>query len=444
VKVDEVGELEESDRTLYVLLGPPPQPITSVEVQEEPRTTRRTKLLQKIYGAEVATLSAISSAAITEEWIDAHDGENPPTEYGAREPMKRAGQALGVTPTQLPQQPKVTPTPAAGPTAPPPSATSVDPPFRWEDIDHRLVILKLTDLDEEMRSQIKADESRIQLENPGNLNRNTRHSLVLKMKEERTDEWAWKVYEVYCDVWQIQGHPKSAAFVRAVYAHGIVPFLRGRTEAIASELSGVANRTGFPSSLYLPKLNAFRLRMRGLEERWRRRLEIEAKECEHAERTNLKTISTSSPENQDHSSVAPQPGKQDTLAGGAPSQARFLPVRSSVPLSEFEATVGKLMVQARSECPTKHLPQAEILTIAALLDDKNLPVRDNLEREASRSMAEYNKQHSAVAIKSWKTALSHPKFRHAVRKRFSRAEEKYRKATPSILAPSAGTPRTTI
>jgi len=86
VKVDEVGQLDESDRTLYVLLGPPPQPITSVEVQEEPQTTRQTKLLQKIYGA-----------------VDAHEGENPPTEYGAREPMKRAGQALGVTPTPLPQ-----------------------------------------------------------------------------------------------------------------------------------------------------------------------------------------------------------------------------------------------------------------------------------------------------------------------------------------------------
>lgn len=131
-------------------------------------------------------------------------------------------------------------------------------------------------------------------------------------------------------------------------------------------------------------------------------------------------------------------------SGSARSQGGLAPIYSSVPLSTFDATVGKLMVQARKGCPTKYLPQTEILTIAALLDDKNIPVRDNLEREASRSMAEYNKQYSAVAIKSWETALSHPKFRHAVRKRFSRAEEKYRKATPSLLAPSAGTPRTTI
>jgi hypothetical protein len=56
-------------------------------------------------------------------------------------------------------------------------------------------------------------------------------------------------------------------------------------------------------------------------------------------------------------------------------------------------------------------------------------------------MSEYNKQHSAVAIKSWKTALRHPKFRRAVRKRFSRAEEKCRKANPSILATRFQRPR---
>jgi len=185
--------------------------------------------------------------------------------------------------------------------------------------------------------------------------------------------------------------------------------------------------------------------MRQLQGRWRRRLEIEAKEREYAERTkNLDAISTSPHENQYHSSIAPQPGNQDTSASRAQSQARSLPIHSSAPLSEFESTVGKLMVQARRGCATKYLPQTEISKIAALLDDKNILVRHNLERQASRRMAEYNKQYTTAAIKTWKAALNHPKFRGAVRKRFSRAEENYRKATPSALAPSARTPRTTI
>jgi hypothetical protein len=119
---------------------------------------------------------------------------------------------------------------------------------------------------------------------------------------------------------------------------------------------------------------------------------------------------------------------QNTSRSGADPQVGLVSIRSSAPLSTFEATVGQLMAQARKECPTKHLPQTEILKIAALLDNKNIPVRDNLERGAAHTMAEYNQEHPKRAVKTWQAALSLPQFRRAVRKRFSRAEEKYKKA----------------
>jgi hypothetical protein len=128
---------------------------------------------------------------------------------------------------------------------------------------------------------------------------------------------------------------------------------------------------------------------------------------------------------------------------GPEPKPSLLPIHSA-PLSTFEAVVGKLMVQARRACPTKYLPATEIIKIAALLDDEKLPVRSNLEREAARIMGEYNQRHPKAAIKSWRTALSHPQFRHAVRKRFSRAEEKYKKAIRPAFVVSAGTPRTVI
>jgi hypothetical protein len=137
------------------------------------------------------------------------------------------------------------------------------------------------------------------------------------------------------------------------------------------------------------------------------------------------------------------PAQQDTSANRGMSQVQSLPTYL-VLLSTFEVRVGKLMVQARRACPTKYLPQAEIAKIAALLDDEKFPVRSNLEREAARTMAEHNQRHPTAAIKSWRTALSHPLFRRAVRKRFSRAEEKYKKATPSVAVVSAGSPRTAI
>jgi hypothetical protein len=192
--------------------------------------------------------------------------------------------------------------------------------FNWQDIDHRLVILKLTDLAEEMRSQIKVDERRIRLENRGNLNRNTVPSLVLKMKRDRADEWAGRVYEIYCNVWQTQGYVKSAGFVRAVCARGIVPTLRARAEAIASEFAGVAIRTSFPVELHNAHLQSLRLNMLRLEGRWRRRLEIEAKECEHAERR-----ATLAHQNIQGRNVA----RKETPIGGAPEGSRQIPARGN-------------------------------------------------------------------------------------------------------------------
>jgi len=55
-----------------------------------------------------------------------------------------------------------------------------------------------------------------------------------------------------------------------------------------------------------------------------------------------------------------QPANQDTSASRDWSQVGLLPIYSA-PLSTFEVTVGKLMVQARRGCPTKYLPQTEIL-----------------------------------------------------------------------------------
>ncbi len=157
------------------------------------------------------------------------------------------------------------------------------PPFRWEDIGHRLVVLKLTELAEEIRTQTKADESRIRFENRLNLNSNTVPSLILKIKVERADEYARREYEIYCSVWQTQGHVKSAAFVRAVCAH-IVQMLGVRANSIASEFSRLAISANLPDSLTTAHLNSLDLRMRQLQGRWQRRLEIEAKECEHGER----------------------------------------------------------------------------------------------------------------------------------------------------------------
>lgn len=172
-------------------------------------------------------------------------------------------------------------------------------PFRWEDIDHRLVTLKLLELAEQMRGLIKEAEARIQLDNRGNSNGSTVLSSILKMKLERTEEWARRKYEIYCQVWQTQGYIKSAAFIRAVAARAVLDTFRSRTAQVAAEFSKSARRTNVPFPVRDAMLNHFRLDMQRMEDRWRRRIEIEAKECEHIDRIAKSRLATRAKETGD-------------------------------------------------------------------------------------------------------------------------------------------------
>ena len=310
---------------------------------------------------------------------------------------------------------------------------SAVPQFRWEDIDHTLVALKRTALAEEIHEKTKKNERRIYFENRNNFNDCAIPTLILEMKEQSTDECVQKTYQIYCDVWRTQGGTKSGIFVRAVYNRALIQVISARTGSIAHDFERFVTRTNFSRRLARAYLESFRQRMDRLKDRWGRQLEAEARECELVERrASLDRF---------HPSVVSIPTQHLSSPTTTNQQSSTKP---PVPLSEFEAMVGKLMVEARSACQTKYLRQAEIMKIGALLDDKNVPVRSNLEREAGRSMAEYNKQHPGAAIKSWRTALGRPKFRSAVRKRFSRAEEKYKRSIQLVVGKSAGTSRTTI
>ena len=191
--------------------------------------------------------------------------------------------------------------------------------FRWESIDHSLIRLKLTDLAIEMNAQTQSEESRIQFENRLNLNDNAVPSLVLEMKERQADEWARRTYEIYCDVWKVQGNVKTAAFVRVVRAHAVMVVLQARASSIASQFSMWAGRTSFNVTLAKAHLDALGLRMRRLQDHWCRRLEAEAKELEHAERRNRLTAASSQPS-------GPMPSTESPIF---PQRADVLPAQNS-------------------------------------------------------------------------------------------------------------------
>lgn len=158
-----------------------------------------------------------------------------------------------------------------------------DDESHWGLIDHALVGLKLTNLAEEMHQSIRAEIGQIQFANLGNSNSQAVPSLTLAMQLRRTDEWIEKTYGAYCEVWEKQGHQKSADFIRAVCAHAIPVIISARTNSVIAGLSGQQARTNSPIEPHNARINSFRQSMSRLAARWARKLEIEAKECEHSE-----------------------------------------------------------------------------------------------------------------------------------------------------------------
>lgn len=280
-------------------------------------------------------------------------------------------------------------------------------PFRWEDIDHSLARLRLLDLSIEMNRLISGDERRIRFEQRGNLNTNSLPSLTLQMQQDRADQWAQKAYDIYCDVWQKQGNAKSAAFLRAVFAHGIHTTLRARAEAIASWFTSRAVRTAFPIALTQAHLRTLDLNMRRLEDRWRRRIEIEAKECEHADRiarsrlailANGQTYQKENPSrpvvelNQQPATGIGQ--SVQALALGNRTRPGPRPKRSE----SFIVCAGTLWRRAMSNGGTR-VSTTQLAQIALDLDAaKHLPPGDYLEDRCAREVRAFNSRNSRTKI----------------------------------------------
>jgi len=290
------------------------------------------------------------------------------------------------------------------------------PPFRWEDIDHSLVSLRLTNLAEEMRNQIEADEGRIRFENRGNLNGNTVPSAVLKVQQDRADEWALRTYEIYCNTWQTQGYVKSAAFVRAVFGRGIVPVLRARTQAIASEFAGFATRTSFPVEIGNAHLQSLRLNMQRLEDRWRRRVEIEAKECEHAEQrlgqtqqtvesADIATTKTPAGVLAEANRLLPAGEHRQPVHVSTSAPKRRKPGRSPKLPEAFVVCAGTLWRGAISDSHTK-VSSDQLRQIASALDAAgHLPPAVYLEGNCAQELKAFNSRNSKSKIGPVKTWL---------------------------------------
>ncbi len=151
--------------------------------------------------------------------------------------------------------------------------------FRWHDLDQTLVAPKLSKLSAEMQEAFFKDEAEISFEGRKRGNGAYFLSAFLDKQIERTNEWARRKYEIYCECWYEQGHCISPEFVRAVCTHGILGIFQVRKGTIADHFARQTQRTG--ERLNQHCLDAFARRIDVLANTWLRDLEAQAKALEH-------------------------------------------------------------------------------------------------------------------------------------------------------------------
>lgn len=157
----------------------------------------------------------------------------------------------------------------------------------WNQIDHRLVSLKLQPLAHQRERETDKKRAEIHHSNPGTT---AKAYKLFELEIEQMRKWPEAVYPVYKEVWQKQGKKMTSHFVRAVFHKAIVPVIETRKGCSRELLTNHATRTGMSRSLLGPQVQELEREAARLIAEWRRRTEIEALEIEH-EQKNLRNTS---------------------------------------------------------------------------------------------------------------------------------------------------------
>jgi hypothetical protein len=151
--------------------------------------------------------------------------------------------------------------------------------FRWDDIDQTIVGPKLSKLAAEMHEKFVKDEAQISFEGRKRGNSGYFLPTFLDKQVERTDEWARKECEIFCECWYEQGRSISPEFIRAIYPQALLTIFHVRKGAIDNHFARRAQMTG--EHFNQLSLDNFARRIDVLANTWLRDLEAEAKALEH-------------------------------------------------------------------------------------------------------------------------------------------------------------------
>src|SRR5271169_939394 len=158
---------------------------------------------------------------------------------------------------------------------------SADRPFRWEDLDRRLISPKTTELAEEMYKRATEAERRIHFEVSQSGNSAGYLPRLFDFHEELINEYAEKLYALHCEACNQQSREISPEFIRAVRGQAVLTMIAARKSAVRSGVILEGVRTGKPPNS--AEFDLWNQRMDRLAHRWSSRLEAEAVACEYRE-----------------------------------------------------------------------------------------------------------------------------------------------------------------
>lgn len=133
----------------------------------------------------------------------------------------------------------------------------------------------------EIRELVTDDVGHIRFQNMHNENSMTVPSQRLKMQRLRTEEWAARLYEGYCEIWQTQRMPISAEFLRGIVQNAISVLCSARIGAVTDEFVREQHRTGSDANWLKPALEAFKRDLQMLEHNWSQTAELDARTVQY-------------------------------------------------------------------------------------------------------------------------------------------------------------------
>src|SRR5579872_2903192 len=117
-------------------------------------------------------------------------------------------------------------------------------PFRWEDLDNRLLSPKLQEISNEMQKRSVECVRKASFDTRQSGNSAGYLPRLFEFQEQLTNEWAQRIYSAHCESWTQQNRIVTGEFIRAVRDRAVIPLIATRKSTVQFDVSLRGTRMG--------------------------------------------------------------------------------------------------------------------------------------------------------------------------------------------------------